>query len=56
MINHNDDNNVEEGGSDGRHISTAAHSDKRQAMPPTNRFKRLLEEAYPNHHYYDPAL
>jgi hypothetical protein len=32
-------------------ISTAARSDKCLAMPPTNHFKRLLEEAYPNHAY-----
>jgi hypothetical protein len=32
-------------------ISTAAHSDKRPMRLPTDNFKRLLEEAYPNHAY-----
>jgi hypothetical protein len=34
-----------------RCISTAVHSDKRRARPPTDHFKRLLEEANPNHAY-----
>jgi hypothetical protein len=31
--------------------SLAMHSDKYQARPPTDNFKRLLEEACPNHAY-----
>jgi hypothetical protein len=34
-----------------RHISTATHSDKRLVWLPTDHFKRLLEEACPNHAY-----
>jgi hypothetical protein len=34
-----------------RCISTTARNDKRQAMPPMNHFKRLLDEACPNHAY-----
>jgi hypothetical protein len=30
---------------------TTARSDKRPTRPPTDHFKRLLEEAYPNHAY-----
>jgi hypothetical protein len=33
------------------HVVTATHSDKRQTWPPTDYFKRLLEEARPNHAY-----
>jgi hypothetical protein len=32
-------------------VVTVAHSNKRQASPPTDHFKRLLEESYPNHGY-----
>jgi hypothetical protein len=38
-------------GSDMRHILTAARGDKHQARPPKDHFKRLLEEACPNHAY-----
>jgi hypothetical protein len=48
---HDDSNDGEAGSSSVRHIPTAAHSNKRQARPPTDHFKRLLEEAYPNHAY-----
>jgi hypothetical protein len=51
MTNHGDGNDREAGGSGVRHISTAARSDKRQARLPTDQFKRLLEEACPNHTY-----
>jgi hypothetical protein len=34
-----------------RRISTTTRSDKRSARPPMDHFKRLLEEAYPNHVY-----
>jgi hypothetical protein len=34
-----------------RCLSTTAGSDKHQARPPTDHFKWLLEEAYPNHIY-----
>jgi hypothetical protein len=30
---------------------TATRSDKRQVRPPTDHFKRLLKEAFPNHTY-----
>jgi hypothetical protein len=33
------------------HVVTATHSDKRQTWPSTDYFKRLLEEACPNHAY-----
>jgi hypothetical protein len=34
-----------------RCISTAARSDKRSVRLPMDHFKKLLEEAYPNHAY-----
>jgi hypothetical protein len=46
-----DSNDGEAGDSGVRRISNAARSDMRQAMPPTNHFRRLLEEACPNHAY-----
>jgi hypothetical protein len=39
------------GGSSARRITTATHNDKRQARPPMDHFRRLLEEAYPIHVY-----
>jgi hypothetical protein len=42
---HDNNNDGEAGGSDVRHISTAAHSDKRQARLPMDHFKGALEEA-----------
>jgi hypothetical protein len=51
MIDHYDGNGEEVGGSDVSHISTIVHSNKRQARPSTDHFKRLLEEVYPNHTY-----
>jgi hypothetical protein len=39
------------GGSSARRITTATHDDKCQARPPMDHFRRLLEEAYPNHVY-----
>jgi hypothetical protein len=45
------DHNWEVGSSDVRRISTAARSDKHLMRPPIAHFKRLLEEAYPNHSY-----
>jgi hypothetical protein len=33
------------------HVSTVMCSNMRLARPPTYHFKRLLEEAYPNHVY-----
>jgi hypothetical protein len=44
---HGDGNDWEAGGSGMKHTSTTAHSDKRQARPPIDHFKRLLQEAYP---------
>jgi hypothetical protein len=41
---HDDDNDV-------RHSLATTHSDKRQVRPPTDHFKRLLEEACRNHAY-----
>jgi hypothetical protein len=46
-----DDNDDEVGGFDVRRISIAACSDKHQVRPPMDHFKRLLEEACPNHAY-----
>jgi hypothetical protein len=40
-----DGNDGEAGGFDVRCISATAHSDKRQVRPPTDHFRRLLEEA-----------
>jgi hypothetical protein len=48
---HDDSNVREAGSSDVWCILTAACSDKRQARPCIDHFKRLLEEAYPNHVY-----
>jgi hypothetical protein len=39
------------GGSDVRLSSAATSSNKRQARPPTDHFKMLLEEGCPNHAY-----
>jgi hypothetical protein len=49
MIGHDDKNDG--GGSDVRHSSAATSSNKRQARPPTDHFKMLLEEGCPNHAY-----
>jgi hypothetical protein len=47
-----DDGNVKKtGGSDVGCVTTAMHSGKHQAQLPTHHFKRLLEEACPNHEY-----
>jgi hypothetical protein len=46
-----DGNNGEAAGAGVRGISTTTHSDKHQARPPTDHFKRLLEEACANHAY-----
>jgi hypothetical protein len=51
MINHDDGNDREAGGSGVRHISITVCSDKRPTRPPADHFKRLLEEACPNHAY-----
>jgi hypothetical protein len=53
MIGHDNSNDEKVGGSSMRRISTAACSDKRQVRSPTDHFKRLLEEACPNHTYHD---
>jgi hypothetical protein len=39
------------GGSGMGRVMIVTHSDKRQARPPTDHFKRHLEEVYPNHAY-----
>jgi hypothetical protein len=52
MTSCDDGHNWEVGGSDAMHILTAAHYDKRPVRPPTDHFKRLLEEACPNHAYF----
>jgi hypothetical protein len=49
--NHDNGNDGVLSGSGVRHILTAARSDKRQSRPTMNHFKRLHEEAYPNHAY-----
>jgi hypothetical protein len=46
---YDNDNNRKAGDFDMWRIMTAVHSDKHQTRPPTNHFKRLLEEACPNH-------
>jgi hypothetical protein len=48
---YDDDNNRKAGGSDVVCITAAMHNDKRQAWPPTDHFKRLHKEAWPNHAY-----
>jgi hypothetical protein len=47
----NDGHDWEAGSFDTRHISTTARSDKCLMRPPIDHFKRLLEEACPNHAY-----
>jgi hypothetical protein len=44
-----DDNDGEVGSSSVRRISTIVCSKKRPVRPPTDHFKRPLEEVYPNH-------
>jgi hypothetical protein len=51
MTDYGNGNNKMVGGSNMGHIVTTTHSDKRQALPPTDHFKRLLEQACPNHEY-----
>jgi hypothetical protein len=51
MTSRNDGRNWDMGGSSTRHTTTAVHSDKRTVRLPTDHFKRLLEEACPNHAY-----
>jgi hypothetical protein len=46
-----DDNDSETGGSGMRHISAATHNDKHQACLPMDHYKRLFEDACPNHAY-----
>jgi hypothetical protein len=48
---HDDGHDWEVRGSGMRHISTVVHSDKRPTRPPMDHFKRLLEDACPNHIY-----
>jgi hypothetical protein len=48
---HDDGNDWEAGGSGVGRISTTARSDKRMGRLPMDHFKRLLEEACPNHKY-----
>jgi hypothetical protein len=50
-IDYDNGNNGKAGGSGVGHIVTATRSKKHQAWPPTDHFKRLLEEAYSNHTY-----
>jgi hypothetical protein len=50
-IDYNEGDNGKPGGSDMECVMTVAHSNKRQAWPPTNHFKRLPKEACPNHMY-----
>jgi hypothetical protein len=44
-------NDGEAGGSDMRCSSTVTHSDKCQARPPMDHFKRHMDETCPNHAY-----
>jgi hypothetical protein len=48
---YNNGNNGKASSSDIGHVMTGVHSNKHQAWPPTDHFKRLLEEACPNHAY-----
>jgi hypothetical protein len=48
---HNDGNDKKTGSSGRGHIVTISHSNKRHARPPTDHFKRLIEEACTNHAY-----
>jgi hypothetical protein len=49
VTDQDDDNNKKVGGSGVGHVSTTVHNNKHQVRPPTDHFKRLLEESYPNH-------
>jgi hypothetical protein len=51
MTDHDGGDDGEVGHSGARCVSTAAHGNKREARPPTDHFKRILEEACPNHAY-----
>jgi hypothetical protein len=51
MIDHDDGGYEKVGGSRGGRVVTAARSDKHQARLPMDHFKRLPEEACPNHAY-----
>jgi hypothetical protein len=51
MTSHNDGQDRDVGGSDMRCTLIATCHDNRQARPPTDHFKRLREEACPNHAY-----
>jgi hypothetical protein len=53
---HDDSHDWEVGGSGTRCISIATRSDKHSVRPPMNHFKRLLEEACPNHAYCHDGL
>jgi hypothetical protein len=48
---HDDGNDKKAGGSGGGHIATISHSNKHHTRPPTDHFKRLIEEACTNHAY-----
>jgi hypothetical protein len=50
-INYEDGNNGKADGSSMGHVAIVAHSDKCQARPLTDHFKRLLIEVCPNHAY-----
>jgi hypothetical protein len=51
MTNRDDGRDWDAGSSNIRHTSTAARCDKCLARPPIDHFKRLLQQAYPNHAY-----
>jgi hypothetical protein len=51
MTHRDDRHGWEVSGSSARCISTTVCSGNRPTWPPTDHFKRLLEEAYPNHTY-----
>jgi hypothetical protein len=51
MTDHDDGNDWEASGSGVRCIPIVARSDKRQARPPMDHFKKLLDKASPNHAY-----
>jgi hypothetical protein len=55
MTDHDNGSDGEVGSTGVRRFSTTAHSDKCQARPPMDDFKRLLEEACPSHAYPQQA-
>jgi hypothetical protein len=51
MTSHGNSHDWKVGSSGVGCVSTATHGNRRLARPPTDHFKRLLEETFPNHIY-----